>query len=238
MAAKAKKHVLVASAAPALDAEKLLAEAEVIRNPQEDYVVQVELKDGKDANAEVRTYETSIKGRDKALVAFKTPESERGKQVLMDGGDMWVYMPTTAKPIRISPRQKLAGNAAYGDIARLNFSGNYDAKIARQDRYQGKAAVVLALKAKDGKPVTYSDIDYWVDPDTKRPLLAEYKSTSGKVLKIGYFEAYESVFGVQRPTLLRLVDKLNGAQTLLKFKDAEKANLPALLFEKQNLGRS
>ena len=102
----------------------------------------------------------------------------------------------------------------------------------------GTEAVVLALKAKDGRPVTYSDIDYWIDAKTKRPLLAEYKSTSGKVLKLGYFEGYEAVFGVQRPTVLRMVDKLNGTQTLLKFKDAQKADLPALLFEKQNLGRS
>ena len=57
-------------------------------------------------------------------------------------------------------------------------------------------------------------------------------------LKIGYFEAYENVLGKQRPTVLRMVDRLSKTETTLKFKDAKKASLPDLLFEKQNLGRS
>ena len=119
----------------AASADTLLSQAEKIRNPQTDYSVTVELKEKNKTST--RVFKTMIKGRDKALVEFMKPSTDAGKKVLMVGHNMWIHMPRAAKPIRISPRQKLAGNAAYGDIARLNFIGNYKPTLKKTETFKG-----------------------------------------------------------------------------------------------------
>ena len=226
--------------AGAPSAETILEKAETIRNPQTDYVVGVELTDtNRKGEKETRVFKSLIKGRDKALVKFVKPEVDAGKKVLMVDTSMWVYMPQTAKPIRISPKQKLAGNAAYGDITRLNFIGNYAAELKETKSVDGRKVHVLKLTAMKDRAVTYSQIEYHIDATSYRPLLVNYQTPRGKILKAATFSDYQNVLGVQRPTEMRIEDKLNKSKvTVLKFRDAKKANLPDIMFEKQNLGRS
>jgi len=227
-----------AISANAPDADRLLKDAEFIRNPQDDYQVKVNLVDTKNGKKEEHTYETLVKGRHKSLVRFLTPIVDVGTKALMIDDQMWIYVPSTSKPIRIAARQKVMGNAAYGDIVRLSFEGNYKAKIVRNDTYNGKKAVVLDLTAIDGMPVTYDRVEYWVDANSHRPLKTLYQTMSGKTLREGYFEDFANVLGVQRPTHFILTDFLQKDHvTHLVFADAKKASLPDLLFDKQNFGR-
>jgi hypothetical protein len=228
-----------ASFAAEEDPMEILRKAENIRTPGDDYVVGVDLLDSKNGKEEKRTYETSLKGQDKALVKFLTPVSEAGTQVLMVGPDMWVKVPSSAKAVRISAKQKLTGNAAYGDVARLSFLGNYTAKILRSDKFEGKAdAWVLDLTSIEDRPVTYDKVEYWVEKKTSRPLKAIYKTASGKVLREGTFGDWQNVFGVERPTRFVLVNSLQSNHvTTLRFENPVRKTLPDLLFERQNLGR-
>jgi outer membrane lipoprotein-sorting protein len=237
--AASKPAASAKEAAP--DAQTILERAELIRNPNEDYSVHVTLVDAKNGKEDPpRTYESLLKGRDKALVKFLTPASESGQRVLMVGQDMWVFIPTSAKPMRVSANQKLTGNAAYGDITRLSFVGNYTAKLNRTDKYQGQTdAHVLDLTSIEGRPVTYDRVEYWVDAKTFRPLKTLYMSNTGKVIREGTFGEYEDIFGVQRPTKLTLVNSLRTDQvTTLKFSKSKQQKFTDMLFEKQNLGRN
>ncbi len=222
-----------------IDAAKILEKAEAIRNPTEDYSVDVDLVDSKEGKVDLRSYETMIKGRDKALVKFVKPESESGTRVLMTGPDMYVYVPTSAKPVRISANQKLTGNAAYGDVARLSFVGNYSAKLRSTEKNGGKEVHVLELSSIPDRPVTYDKIEYWVDAKTFRPVKAVYMTQSGKAIREGTFEDFGEVLGVQRPKTFVLKNLLRSDHvTRLKFKNPRQKSFPDLMFEKQNLGRN
>jgi outer membrane lipoprotein-sorting protein len=221
-----------------VDAAKILEAAENIRNPQYDYESLAKVVDVKGGKVDTRIYRNQIKGRSKAIVHFLTPAVDKGTKVLLVEDQMWIYMPSTAKPIRISARQKLVGNAAYGDIARLNFTGNYTAKFLKEATLEGKKAMVLELIAIEGKPVTYDRVEYWVDAQTHNPLKALYMTSSGKILREGYFEKYENVLGVKRPSVFVLKDYLEPKHvTRLIFSHVKKATLPDLLFEKENFER-
>ncbi len=221
-----------------VDPAKLLHEAEFIRNPQDDYQVHVLLVDEKNNKKEEHTYETLVKGRHKSLVRFLTPIADKGTKALMVDEQMWIYVPSTSKPIRIAPRQKVMGNAAYGDIVRLSFEGNYTAKFVREDKFKDKKAIVLDLIAIEDKPVTYDRVEYWIEADTHRPLKALYQTTSGKTLREGFFDKFANVLGVQRPTRLVLQDFLQKDHvTNLVFSEAKKTSLPDLLFDKENFAR-
>lgn len=240
-APKTAKPAIKASAQPAAmtDPVTILEKTEFIRNPPDDYSVHVDLSDDKNGKIDLRAYETLLKGRDKALVKFLTPATEVGTRVLMVAQDMWVFIPSSAKPVRISAQQKLTGNAAYGDIARLSFVGNYTPKLLRQDKLDGKEAYVLELTSIEGRPVTYDRLEHWVAVENFHPLKTLYKTSSGKQIRESSYSDYEQVFGTERPTKIVLINSLQSANvTTLKFKDAKKQDLPDLLFEKQNLSRN
>lgn len=224
--------------AAAFDAEKLLEEAEFIRNPQENYVTSVYLEDTVKGKTTKNKYETFVKGRDKALVKFLEPAVDVGTRVLFVDNDMWIFVPSSAKPMRVSPRQKLAGNAAYGDVTRLNFVGNYTAKYLRQDTFEKRPAHVLDLTSIAGRPVTYDRIEYWLDKENKRPLRLIFKTISEKVIREATFDDFQQVFGVKRPNKFIIVDAIDrGHVTTLIFKDAKAKEFSDVIFQKQNLGR-
>jgi hypothetical protein len=220
------------------DAAEILTKAELIRNPPGGYAVKVELTDHHKGKKEVRKYQTKVKDRERALVDFEEPLTERGTKVLMAGMDMWLSIPSASKPIRIAARQKLTGNAVYGDVTRLDFTHNYTPKYLRDDVWKKSRVWVLELVAIEGRPVTYDKVEYWVEQKTFRPVRVLYQTLSGKTLREGYFADFADVLGVIRPTRFIIVDHFEKAHvTELFFPKTRKADLPEILFEKQNFGR-
>ena len=47
----------------------------------------------------------------------------------MLGDDMWVYLPDTSRPVRITPLERLSGDASNGDVARTNYAVDYSPSI-------------------------------------------------------------------------------------------------------------
>ena len=138
-------------------------------------------------------FEVSIKGMDKTLVKFMNADV-KGEYLLMVDDDMWIYMPNTRKPIRITPLQRLMGNASNGDVARTRYAEDYSAKLIKEESVNGVPCYVLELNAKrDG--ATYKKIDYWVEKETKRPKKAEMYLLSGKHFKSITFDRYEETAG-------------------------------------------
>ena len=96
--------VLVSHAAPATpDGEALLKRSDTFRNGWPAYVVRVRITDFESGRPdEEHLYEVSQKGTDKTYVDFMSSR-EKGEHLLMLGDDMWVYLPDTSRPVRITP---------------------------------------------------------------------------------------------------------------------------------------
>ncbi len=89
------------------DAEALLKQSDHFRNGWPSYVVHVKITDYEaDRPDEEHLYEVSQKGTDKTYVEFMSPR-EKGEHLLMLGDDMWVYLPDTSRPVRITPLERL-----------------------------------------------------------------------------------------------------------------------------------
>ena len=71
-------------------------------------------------------------------------------------------MPEVSQPVRISLAQRLTGQVANGDLARANFSGDYNPKIVRTESIGNEKYLVLELTAVD-RSVTYQRVMYWVN---------------------------------------------------------------------------
>jgi hypothetical protein len=178
-----------------------------------------------------------IKGRTKTIIKTLDPPVDRGTSMLMVDYDFWVFLPTISKPLRISLQQRLLGEVANGDIARVNFSGDYTAKIQKEENLDGTDYYVLELLAKDER-VTYHRVLLWVQKDNSHPLKAEFYAASGKLLKTASYEEYRMVAGRLRPTKLVLNDPLvRGQHSIIEYSDLTPADFPDKYFTEQYLKR-
>src|SRR5688572_19456903 len=84
---------------------------------------------------------------DDNMMEFQAPVKARGRKVLMRGNNMWFSSPTVSKPVPISPRQRLTGQASYGDIAATNYVKDYSAEMAGNEVVDSVPCYVLNLTA-------------------------------------------------------------------------------------------
>jgi outer membrane lipoprotein-sorting protein len=179
-------------------------------------------------------FEASIKGMDKTLVKFLNADV-KGEYLLMVEDDMWIYMPNTRKPIRITPLQRLMGNASNGDVARTRYAEDYAAKLKKEESVSGVPCYLLELTAKrDG--ATYKRIDYWVEKETNRPKKAEIYLISGKHYKSIVFDRYEETAGKTLLTQMTITDRLReGRITVMKYSSYSEKQMPEKYFNKDYL---
>ena len=110
-------------------ARSILEKADEIRFPAESFQVDIYItSSAPDQDTEKRKYRVLSKGNENTVVMILEPASERGQIMLMKGRDLWVFMPDVSQPIRLGLAQRLTGQVANGDLARANFTGDYNPK--------------------------------------------------------------------------------------------------------------
>lgn len=174
------------------------------------------------------------RGRD-ARVDFTAPAKSKGQLVLQRDRNMWFVRPGLQKPVAISPRQRLSGQASNGDVASTDYSGDYSAKVISEEAIGGERCAVLDLVAK-GKNTTYDRIRYWVSLTRKVGLKAEFFTVSGKHFKTATFEYANRIQAEGRsiPFISRMtiVDALMPEQvTVLSYRNAQVKKLNPVIFE-------
>jgi outer membrane lipoprotein-sorting protein len=212
------------------DAEVLLKRSDVYRNGWPSYVVKVKITNYESGNAdEEKLYEVSQKGMEKSYVEFLSPR-EKGQHLLMLGDDMWVYLPDTSRPIRITPLERLSGDASNGDVARTNYAVDYTPAFVRTEKVGGVECHLLDLAAKR-KGATYQRILYWLRVSDARPVRAEFYLTSGKHIKSATFDEYMQIGGKSLLHKLTLYDEIrHNSHSVLEYSNPAPRDLPDKLF--------
>ncbi|MCX7241933.1 MAG: outer membrane lipoprotein-sorting protein [Burkholderiales bacterium] len=139
-----------------------------------------------------RRYKVFAQAGRKSLVLMLSP-AEKGQKVLMLGDDFWLLMPESQRPLRITPMQKLLGDASIGDIATLSWADDYSGKLLGEERCDGPTAgaaqvpcLHLSLNAAR-KGVTYQRIELWLGKTRYEPLKADLYVLSDKLAKQASF---------------------------------------------------
>ena len=229
------------AAAPTVDdpkARRIIDEADHIRLPGEGFQVDVAIvTTGKVKSADERRYRVLSKGNDNTVVMVTEPAAERGQIMLMKGRDLWIFLPNVSQPVRLSLAQRLTGQVANGDLARANFSGDYNPRVLRTEMMDGEMFNVLELIAVD-RGVTYQRVVYWVRESDSAPRRAEFYSASNRLLKTCTYDKFEKVLGKMRPMRLVMEDALrSGEQSVLEYGGMKLRDLPDKVFTKDYLKR-
>jgi hypothetical protein len=176
-----------------------------------------------------------VRAVDEASVAETLePARFRGAKLLQVGRNMWLTKTGLSKPIPVSPRQRMTGQASNGDIAATNYAADYTATLAGEESVEGEACQVLELNAKH-KRATYDRVRYWVSKGREVAVKAEFFSLSGKLLKTARFEYGHGIQyeGRRIPFVSRMVirDALVEAETDMRYESVRVRNVPPSEFD-------
>lgn len=193
-----------------------------------------------DGESSERTFAVKAKGDD-AYVEALAPARNKGEIFLFNDRNMWFFKPSLRKPVSISARQKLSGQAANGDIATTNYARDYDAKDAGDEKINGQDTKVLLLKAKSNQ-VTYDQIKYWISKKDKLALKAEFMTLQGTPFKVATFEYKNTMTteGKTFPFISKMIiqdSKFQNNKSLIEYTKPKAEALAASLFNVNNLNR-
>jgi len=223
--------VIGSAATPStVNADALLKRSDAFRNGWPAYVLRVKITNFESGKSdEQKLYEVSQKGTEKTYVEFLSPR-EKGRHLLMLGDDMWVYLPDTSRPVRITPLERLSGDASNGDVARTNYAVDYASAYLRTERVGQEDCYLLELTAKR-KGSTYQKIDYWLRVEDARPVKAEFFLTSGKHIKSATFDEYVWANGRSVLRRMTLYDEIrHNSHSVLEYSGFAPRELPDKLF--------
>ena len=194
--------LLAAAHSFAQDVPTLLKAADKYRmgsdNMQVDTQVSVFNADG--TPDKERRYTVFAQAGHQSLVLMRSP-AEKGQKVLMLGDDFWLLMPGSQRPLRITPMQKLLGDASTGDIATMSWADDYTGTVVAEEPCgePAQACTRLSLTAAR-KGVTYQRIELWLGKARREPVKADLYVQSDKLAKQARFVMDKAAGSSSPPT--------------------------------------
>jgi hypothetical protein len=183
---------LATPAHAAVDAQDLLRKADRARGGLSDGLEWNLAIVSKDSDGQNRfEYKVQVKGSN-VLAKCLAPARSKGDTYLFLDRTLWVHRSELRKPLSLSSRQRLSGQAANGDIATTNYSRDYTAKLLGEEKIGAVKTWKLSLKAK-GADLTYDQITYWISQDKFLGVQAEFLTLDGVPFKRAKFEYGNSI---------------------------------------------
>ena len=175
------------------------------------------------------------KGKDQVATLFLSPTSDKGRTTLRQGDNMWLYIPSVGKPMRITSLQSVTGGVFNNaDIMRLDYAVEYDVKSVEEkgDSY------VLDLKAKTGE-VAYDRLVMTVDKKLTLPTQIVAYAASGMLMKILYFKDIKDFGdGIKRPATIETDSPLyKGYKSVMLYSGLKKKEFPDEVFTQGFMAR-
>jgi len=231
---------IAASGALAQDVPTLLKAADKYRMSSDNMQVETQISvfntDG--SPDKERRYTVFAQQKHQSLVLMQSP-AEKGQKVLMLGDDFWLLMPGSQRPLRITPMQKLLGDASTGDIATMSWAEDYSGTVVGEDRCgePEQACVHLSLSAAR-KGVTYQRIELWLGKAKHEPVKADLYVQSDKLAKQARF-VMDKAAAPTAVTAMLLRDQLtNKKETQVRYLARKEHTVPEAWLNPMFLARN
>jgi len=184
-----------------------------------------------------KRYTVYMKSGRRSLALFNSP-GELGQKALQLDDRFYLLLPKSRRPVRISPMQKLLGEAAIGDISTMTWSEDYSGTVLdAADIVNGIHTIKLKLAAKRSG-VTYEQIELWVTPDSFRPVQANLYLKSGRIAKRVSYQA-GVLNGTEMITAMVMEDRIQKQKrTEIHYQSIEAIDVPDRYFNPAYLTRN
>jgi outer membrane lipoprotein-sorting protein len=178
---------------------------------------------------------TVKKGQDQMVALFLSPASEKGRSTLRLGENMWLYIPSVGKPLRITSLQSVVGGVFNNsDILRMDYSTEYSATILEETA----ESYILNCKAKTSS-IAYDRLKMTVDKKAMVPVTIECYAASGMLIKTLYYKKIKKFAeDLLRPSVLETDSPLyKGYKSVMLFARMNRKKLADEVFTLNYLPR-
>jgi len=183
-------------------------------------------------------------GRDKAFILVLAPERDAGTTFLKLGREMWNYLPSVERTIKIPPSMMLqswmGSDFTNDDLARADsFIVDYDHRLLGAEPINGSPCWKVELMPKPNAPVVWGKVVIWVAQDGYVGRRVEYYDEDMQVAKLLTADRIVTASGRKIASHMVMVNKKKpGQQTEVTY-DAIKFDVPisADTFTQRNLTR-
>jgi outer membrane lipoprotein-sorting protein len=228
----------------AMNVEEIVQKSDNIRNMGTSMYERGHIVEYKNARKidemTIDIYAKEYKGGFKTLVRILSPKKDKNKLILRSGNKMWLFDPHSKATAQMSPQQRLMGQSSSSDVMSANFGKDYTLKLLGEERIKNgdkkmRTSYKVAMRAKS-RSVSYPYVEYWVDKENYRPILAKFFSASKHLLKKSYYRKFKNVLGMMRPTQVLIIDGVDSRKaTKLDFSNIQHKTINDSWFKKSYL---
>lgn len=162
------------------------------------------------------------KHRQKTFIRILSPPKERGVATLRIGYEMWNYLPSVERIIKIPPSMMLQawmGSDFTNDdlVKESSIVNDYHHRRLAIERINGFSAYKVEALPKEDAPVVWGRILYWVRTGDFVPLREEFYNEKGELIRVLTFSDIREMDGRTIPTRWEMVPlKKKGRKTILR----------------------
>lgn len=227
--------VLLAVSVFSAESDSLIRRIDAYRVPFEQFFIRTRLTATiGDEVDETAVYDAYMYGSEKSLVIQKAGKN-RDMKILYVQEKLWVHLPGTRRPIRITPIQRLLGQASNGDIARVSYGEDYEAVSSGQITVKNIPCLKILLTAQK-KSATYPKIVLYVREKDYRPVQAEFYLLSGKHYKTATYDRYMMFNGKMLLEKMTINDEVRkGRKTVFEYEGIQEKKIAVKYFNKNYL---
>jgi hypothetical protein len=204
--------------------EEILARVDRLRHPWPVFTVELTLQ----APGSSQRWKVSARENGDARLDGLS-QKEKGRAVLLLGDQMWLLLPGSKRPVKVTPQQRMMGPAAGGDVARTRFREDYTVQSMVPGSLDGQDCWRLELAARRPS-LSVRQAVLWVAKESSLPLKAEFHLASGKLARTALFGPPVQARGLS--VLSRMViEEPSGARAELSFSNWARGGVDPLAFE-------
>lgn len=196
------------------------------------------VKPGKEDRVSV--FAVWMKGQDYSLVKFLAPVREKGTAFLKNKDQMYFYLPSVAKVIRISGSQRILDSDFSGaNLLGMDLTADYNYELEGDGLIDGVDHYIIVFKAKN-RTATYDRVKLWLRKNDEFPKKEEFYTSSGKLLQVLTYDNFVTIGGYQRVKKMTMQNALvSGQYTIVTLLEANyDQQISDEIFTQLNLKRS
>lgn len=181
-------------------------------------------------------------GNQYSLIYITAPAKEKGQVFLKRNKEMWNYVPTIERMIKIPPSmmmQSWMGSDFTNDdlVRESSLAKDYSHKLLGEEKMAGYDCYKIELIPNDDAPVVWGKIIMWISKTDYLWLKGEYFDEDGILVNTEILSEIKMMGNRKMPTRLEMIpaDK-PGQKTVMIFKNIEfDVKMDEAFFSQQNM---
>jgi outer membrane lipoprotein-sorting protein len=189
-------------------------------------------------------FKSWTKGQDNALTLITAPAKEKGQAFLKRGTEMWNWMPSISRMIKLPPSMMADGwmGSDYTNDDILKESSivvDFSHKIIGEEKIEGWNCWKIELIPHEEAAVVWGKIVKWISKEEFIQMKSEYFDEDGYLVKTELSHDVKVMDGRRIPTRIEIIPEDKKSQKTIVVVNSIKFNTPIeeSFFSQQNMKR-